>query len=509
MRILEYMEQVEGHLARLLESWGVDLYLRLHRVSASGEPTLAGWHGLADGDASALATSPVVRDACERAAETTAPVIVTDVAEEVGDDSPLREVGVQTLVALTADSETDSGSTLLFGSRRAGSFPRSALDLLHGFAAVVASYTGERERGVGQLRRLVIRLTEAEDRERGRIAALLHDDLQQTLAGVKVHVDMAARRAQGDAFVAERLDTAVRLIEQAIDRSRTLSHELNPPMLKTRGLVAALRMLADEIDRLHGLHVDVESHAERVDLSDLAGLVAYRAVQELLFNVVKHSGVDEATVGVSLDDTGLRLVVRDHGHGFDVSDVMKNDGPTGLGLVSIRERVEAIGGSLEIESSPGSGSRFTIFLTPEAMRAQGTLRGRAADREADERAKRATTVLLVDDHAVIRQGLAFLLNEEPDLEVVGEADTGATALEMVRELMPDVVVMDLTMPGMSGDEATRRVLREAPQTRVVGLSMHSDDEARERMLSAGAEAYLPKAGPSSELVAAIRGERSG
>ncbi|MFW6292173.1 MAG: response regulator [Spirochaetota bacterium] len=497
------MEQVEEHLARLLETWDVDLYLRLDRVSAPGEPSLLGWHGLADGDATALATSPVVRDACERAAETTAPVIVTDVAAEVGDDSPLRELGVQTFVALTADS----GSALLFGSRRAGSFPRSTLDLLRGFAAVVSSYTGERERGVGQLRRLVIRLTEAEDRERGRIAALLHDDLQQTLAGVKVHVDMAARRAGGDAFVAERLDTAVRLIEQAIDRSRTLSHELSPPMLKTRGLEAALRMLADEIGRLHGLRVDVESDAERVELSDFAGLVVYRAVQELLFNVVKHSGVDEATVGVSLDGTGLRLVVRDHGRGFDVDDALAGDTPTGLGLVSLRERVEAIGGALEIDSTPGSGSRFTIFLTPEAMRAEGTMPGRAGPAaEANDEARRATTVLLVDDHAVIRQGLAFLLNEEPDLEVVGEADTGTTALEMVRELMPDVVVMDLTMPGMSGDEATRRVLREAPETRVVGLSMHSDEEARERMLSAGAEAYLPKAGPSSELIAAIRGE---
>lgn len=503
------MEQVEELLARLLATWEVDLYVRSDGDARSGDLSPRVWYGVSDGDVSTLAASDVVRDACERSAQTTTPVIVANVADRAPPGSPERELGLRALAALPADPEVRAAGTLLFGSREADSFSRTTLDLFHGFAAIVASYNGERMRGTQQLRRLVIQLTEAEDRERARIASLLHDDLQQTLAGIKVHIDMASRRSDGDAFVAERLETAVMLIEQAIERSRSLSHELSPPMLRTRGLVPALQMLAGETERMRGLRVAIEPTGEPFELSELAALVAYRAVQELLFNIVKHAGVEEATIRVSATPEGLRLVVRDHGRGFDMDEVFAGDTPSGLGLVSIRERIEAIGGALEIDSTPGEGSRFTVVLPPEAMRAEGTLPGRTADREAHERARRATTVLLVDDHAVIRQGLAFLLNEEPDLEVVGEADTGATALEMVRELMPDVVVMDLTMPGMSGDEATRRVLREVPHTRVVGLSMHSDDEARERMLSAGADAYLPKAGPSSELVAAIRGERSG
>jgi len=113
-------------------------------------------------------------------------------------------------------------------------------------------------------------------------------------------------------------------------------------------------------------------------------------------------------------------------------------------------------------------------------------------------------VIIVDDHAVIRQGLVLLLNEEPDLEVVGEAESGEAAIQLARQLRPDVAVMDLTMPGLHGDEATRAILEQAPGTRVIGLSMHSEDEARDSMLAAGAYAYLPKAGPSCDLVAAIR-----
>lgn len=505
---MEKMESVEELLAQLLASWEVDLYVRVERDARSGKYAPLVWSGASDSDVPALLASPVVQETCERSEETTAPVVVNDLAGNADGASPAVALGFQALVALPVDPNAREAGIFVFGSQHSEVISKATVELLHRFAAVVASYHGERGRGAQQLRRLVIRLTEAEDRERNRIAALLHDDLQQTLAGIKVHIDMAARRSGGEAFVAERLATAVTLIEQAIERSRTLSHELNPPMLRTRGLVPALRMLVTETERLHGLRVSVNEDAGEIVLSELANTVVYRAIQELLFNVVKHAHVDEAAVDVKPASDGVRLVVRDHGRGFDVNDVMKRDTPTGLGLVSIRERIEAIGGVFEIDSSPGTGSRFTIYLPPEAMRAQGTMGGGAAAPDSGAEAARPTTVLLVDDHAVIRQGLAFLLNEEPDLEVVGEADTGATALEMVRKLVPDVVVMDLTMPGMSGDEATRRLLREAPETRVVGLSMHSDDEARERMLAAGADSYLPKAGPSSDLVAAIRGDGS-
>ncbi len=113
-------------------------------------------------------------------------------------------------------------------------------------------------------------------------------------------------------------------------------------------------------------------------------------------------------------------------------------------------------------------------------------------------------MLLVDDHVVMRQGLSHLLGMEPDIEVVGEASDGRTAVEMAGRLRPDVVMMDINMPGMDGIEATRLIHAQFPDVRVIGLSMFEEGERAQAMRDAGAVNYLTKSGPSDALVAAIR-----
>lgn len=496
------MQQLEDLLARLISNWEIDLYARVIVQAEGGRIGIIRAEGFSPSETEALANDPPVADICRRAVLSGTPVM-DDKPHPSSRDSGPDYPALASLLVIPANQSPYPKNAVLFGSRSASAFDSSMIDMLSHATDVLLSVVVESDSQAAQLRRLVIQLTEAEDNERSRIATLLHDDLQQTLAGIKVHVDMAARRVVGDRYVTDRLRTAVGLLEDAIERSRSLSHELSPPMLRVRGLVPALRMLAAETEKTHRLRVAVSVPRGTVHLSELAKLVTYRAVQELLFNIVKHAGVEESTLDVQNIDDGLRIVVRDHGNGFDVDAILGTEAPAGLGILSIRERLEAIGGSLTIESSPGAGSVFTIDLPPEAARARG-VRGGAGDSLLADAAGRKTSVVIVDDHAVIRQGLVLLLNEEPDLEVVGEAESGESAIDLVRQLRPDVAVMDLTMPGLHGDEATRAILQEAPLTRVIGLSMHSEDEARDRMLAAGAYAYLPKAGPSSELIAAIR-----
>ncbi len=115
-------------------------------------------------------------------------------------------------------------------------------------------------------------------------------------------------------------------------------------------------------------------------------------------------------------------------------------------------------------------------------------------------------LLLVDDHVMMRRGLALLMEEAPDIEVVGEASDGEEAVRLALELQPDVILMDVSMPGMSGTEATRRIKAELPDVRIIGLSMHDLDGTRESMLGAGAEAYLTKDGPPDLLLSAIRSD---
>lgn len=113
-------------------------------------------------------------------------------------------------------------------------------------------------------------------------------------------------------------------------------------------------------------------------------------------------------------------------------------------------------------------------------------------------------LLLADDHAVLRAGLRMLLDAQPDMEVVGEAADGEETVERVLELKPDVVLMDIAMGGMNGITATREIERRLPQTRILVLTMHDDEEYLRQMLEAGASGYVLKRAADTELIAAIR-----
>lgn len=113
-------------------------------------------------------------------------------------------------------------------------------------------------------------------------------------------------------------------------------------------------------------------------------------------------------------------------------------------------------------------------------------------------------ILLADDHVILRHSLSCVLAAEADMEIVGEADNGHIAVEMVRKLTPDVVVMDISMPVMNGIEATRMICKEYPAVKIIGLSMHSSDKYVREMFRAGASGYLLKSCPLEELIEAIR-----
>lgn len=118
-------------------------------------------------------------------------------------------------------------------------------------------------------------------------------------------------------------------------------------------------------------------------------------------------------------------------------------------------------------------------------------------------------VLLVDDHKLIRVGLRKLLEAEAGVEIAGEASGGEAAIEMARELKPDVVVLDINMPGMNGVEATRRIARLSPAPRILIVSVHAQDPIPTRLLEAGAAGYLTKESAADEIVTAVRQVHAG
>jgi PAS domain S-box-containing protein len=371
----------------------------------------------------------------------------------------------------------------------------------------VAERTRLAEARAKQLQALAVELIEAEERERRRVAELLHDDLQQMLAAARMQLELVCRRLPSESI----LVNVVQLLEESIDKSRRLSYELSPAMLHHSGLVTALQWLVRQQGEQFGLHVELESNEDQQLESTPLKVFLFRAVQELLFNIVKHAKVKSARVVLSFSDSCISISVSDKGRGFNPLILDNHTLIEGLGLLSLRERARYIGGNLVIESIPGKGSCFTLTVpfrittgekSPPLIRSDdGQYLTSGDDLESTD--PRDIRVLFVDDHQVMRQGLISLISGQPGIQVAGEAANGLEAIRMVRQLKPDVVLMDVSMPEMDGIEATRRIKADIPDVRVIGLSMFDDEQMASIMLEAGAETFVSKTASSAELLKAI------
>jgi PAS domain S-box-containing protein len=210
----------------------------------------------------------------------------------------------------------------------------------------------------GQLRSLALELTRAEQRERRRVAYVLHEDLLQSLAAVKIQLDgMQGSLAEGEALRSVR--KAILILDDAIRVSRSLTTDLDPPVLRELGLVMALRWLADNIQAKFNLAVQVEAPDHVKVASDELRVFLFHAIREALFNVVKHAKVRTARVRVSCyTPDRITVEIGDEGCGFDPGTA----GFSGWGLFSIRERAMLLGGEMQVVSAPGKGTCVTLVI---------------------------------------------------------------------------------------------------------------------------------------------------
>jgi signal transduction histidine kinase len=227
----------------------------------------------------------------------------------------------------------------------------------------VAERTAVAKHRADQLRALAADLTLTEQRERRRLAQLLHDHLQQLLVAARLKLNTINRRLHEEALrpLLGQLDE---LLNDSIDASRSLTVELSPPILYDVGLMPALDWLARHMRDKHSLEVEIQADADPPRLAEDTRVLLFNAVRELLFNVLRHAGVQQASVQVVSENGRVRVAVCDQGTGFDPA-AGETGAPhltAGFGLFSIRERVELIGGHLSIQAQSGKGTRVEITV---------------------------------------------------------------------------------------------------------------------------------------------------
>jgi signal transduction histidine kinase len=370
-----------------------------------------------------------------------------------------------------------------------------------------------------RLRALATDLTVAEQTERRRLAMELHDYLAQILVVSRMKVAQLLTQDH-DPEVQKTLQGVDQLLHQSLDYTRSLVSELTPQALYESGLGAAIRWLGDQMRRQAVLNVEIDIDAPELPLPEADAVLLFHSIRELLFNVLKHGKINRASVSMQYAQNVLSITVSDQGCGFDVSR-LSEDHSDRFGLLSIRERMTALGGSFDLHSVPGKGTVASLRLPVRASSER--INAEAVHPPFENVASRRTLepivvppapsganimtplrVLIVDDHQMVREGLCSILREYNDLAVVGEASTGEQALQLAGTLMPDVVLMDMHMPGWNGAESTRRILKEQPGIVVIGLSIQTDSHVSDSMLAAGAAGFLPKEMIGSELYSTIQ-----
>ncbi|MBL8013819.1 MAG: response regulator, partial [Candidatus Omnitrophica bacterium] len=360
------------------------------------------------------------------------------------------------------------------------------------------------EEQTDRLRQLAVELTEAEQRERRRLAEVLHDHLQQYLVAAKMRLHLMERRLNG--FV-EGMQEATSYIDLAIDASRQLTAELRPPVLYEGGLSAALHFLSQKMEKQHKFRVHLFLAKDIEPNTDSVKVMIYQCVQELLFNAVKYAQASEAFVTVMRrDNQSLQILVEDTGVGFDVTTIGKKRDKGGFGLFSIRERMRALSGEFNIESTPGVGSVFTLIvpdIIPVAETEEIKLETKGSS-GAEAPKTTGIVVLVADDHPIIRQSIASLLVSQEFIREVIQADNGEDAVRKAQSRHPDIILMDINMPGMNGVEATQIISGMSKASKVIGLSVQPESEMGEAMRLAGAVDYFNKGDDVNHLIESIK-----
>jgi DNA-binding NarL/FixJ family response regulator/signal transduction histidine kinase len=430
------------------------------------------------------------------------PIVRSDIGREAvhPDERFLPSAcGVRSMLAVPLLIQGRTIGTLDLASKEQAAFGESAIQLVQDIACHAAVVL-ERVRLLDEAREL------ARIEERKRLAREVHDAVMQSLVSVLLELELAERRLQSDVEAARlEIERACELVRQCLDEGRRLILNLRPAGLERLSVSDAV---AHEVETLEaaGIEVHFSLEGSPTPVPQEVEIALYRIAQESVANIRRHAGAGKVTASLRFGPETARLLISDDGAGFDAVAVLEGTPEGGrLGLMGARERARAVGGDLWVESSSGRGTSVTVQVPlAKKMKTVETPAGRSRLAKGSP-----IRVLVVDDHEVVRQGVREILNREAGIEVVGEAADGGEALAKTRDLRPDVAIVDVQLPGMSGIELVSALPTYSPATRSLVLSAHRGGDLVLQAMKAGAYGYLLKDMVGSALAEAVRAVHRG
>lgn len=365
------------------------------------------------------------------------------------------------------------------------------------------------------LRQLSARLLKLQDEERRRIARDLHDTTGQKIAVLSMTLDRLAKLVDHKkADIRDALTESRDVVGKIGEEIRTLSYLLHPPLLDECGLASAVLWYAEGFKKRSGIHLNVTIDEELVRLTTDAETALFRVLQESLTNVHRYSGSPNAEIRIFRSDRDVHLEIVDHGKGIKAGTERPSFAgvPTlGVGIPGMRERIRQLGGQLEVEFS-NEGTRVHASLPVEWPAEEfdaESAGGGFGDKEnfqtnVRQRPDVRKRILIADDHEVMRRGVRGLVESQEEWSICGEAIEGNEAVSKTRELRPDLLILDVSMPGVSGIEAALQILKEDPGVKILFFTMHDSPQMMREISNVGAWGYVAKARAGNDLVDAVR-----
>jgi two-component system, NarL family, sensor kinase len=364
------------------------------------------------------------------------------------------------------------------------------------------------------LRQLSARLLKLQDEERRRIARDLHDTTGQKIAVLSMTLDRLAKLVDAKKVdVKDALTESRDVVGKIGEEIRTLSYLLHPPLLDECGLASAVLWYAEGFKKRSGIHLGVSIDDELVRLTTDAETALFRVLQESLTNVHRYSGSPNAEIRIFQSGNKVHLEIVDHGKGVKAGTDRPSfaSAPTlGVGIPGMRERIRQLGGQLEVEFS-NEGTRVHASLPMEGSAEESVEQSSELFRDKENfqasarlRPDLRKRILIADDHEVMRRGLRGLVESQEEWLVCGEAIEGNEVISKTRELHPDLLILDVSMPGMSGIEAALQILKEDPSMKILFFTMHDSPQMMREISNVGAWGYVAKARAGNDLVDAVR-----